>query len=56
MAWHDQLSQSEKDEMYLDACAAYKAGLIDELDLRKCLASLGYTATEIEDIERQHRP
>lgn len=54
--WHDSLSQSDKDEMYLDACAAYTSGMIDELDLRKTLATLGYNATEIEEIERQHRP
>lgn len=56
MSWYDGLSQTEKDEMYLDACAAYAAGSIDELDLRQTLAKLGYNATEIEETERQHRP
>lgn len=56
MSWYDQLSQSEKDEMFLDACAAYNNCQIDELDLRKTLAKLGYNAKDIEDIEKEHRP
>ena len=56
MSWLNGLSQDEKDEMYLDACSAYNAGIINDRELREALARLGYNATDIEEIERQHRP
>lgn len=56
MSWLNGLSQDEKTEMYLDACSAYNSGIINELELRQTLAKLGYNATEIQEIERQHRP
>jgi len=56
MNWLNGLSQEEKTEMYLDATAAYNAGIINELELRQTLAKLGYNATEISEIEKQHRP
>lgn len=56
MSWLNGLSQSEKDEMYLDACSAYSSGIIDEKELRETLAKLGYNATDINDVEKEHRP
>lgn len=52
----EQLSQSEKDEIYLDCCVAFEIGLIPESVFRAELARLGYNATDIEDVVRQHRP
>lgn len=54
--WHDQLSQSEKDEMVLDAVQAFIAEEINEKELRETLVNLGYNATDIEDIVRKPQP
>lgn len=56
MSWLNGMSKEEIDEMYLDTCSAYKAGLINELEFRMALAKLDYNATDIQEIERQHRP
>ncbi len=49
-----ELTQSEKDEIYLDLCVAFESDVITESEFRKGLASLGYNATDISDIVRQH--
>lgn len=49
------LPQSEKDEIFLDSCSAFEAGILDEERFRTILGALGYNATDIEDIVRQHR-
>jgi Holliday junction resolvasome RuvABC DNA-binding subunit len=54
--WHDQLSQSEKDEMYLDACEAFNIEVISEKEFRETLVQLGYNATDIEEIVKDQRP
>lgn len=51
-----QLTQSEKDEIYLDVCVAFEETVISESEFRGQLARIGYNATDIEDIVRQHRP
>lgn len=54
--WLDGMSQSDKDEMYLDASTAFNTGVIDEKEYRRTLAHLGYNATDINDAVRQHEP
>lgn len=56
MNWLSGLSQSDKDEMYLDACEAFNGGRINEREFRKTLGELGYNATDIEDCVKQHQP
>jgi len=56
MNWLASLSQSEKDEMYLDSCVAFETEVINEKEFRETLAKLGYNATDIEDIVRDNRP
>ena len=56
MSWADSLSQEEKDEMLLDACAAFNAEQINETELTATLAKLGFNATDIRDIIRANRP
>lgn len=55
MSWLNGISQSEKDEMYLDACEGFSSGVINEREFRDTLGRLGYNATDIEDCVRQHR-
>lgn len=56
MNWLVGLSQSEKDEMYLDACSAFNSGVINDFEFRQTLVKLGYNATDIEDCVKQHQP
>ena len=56
MSWLNGLSDQDKIEMYLDACAAFNSEVITEKEFRACLAQLGYNATDIEDTVRQHAP
>lgn len=56
MPWHDSLSQSEIQEMIDDACSAYHQGMIEDSELRQQLSRLGLNATDISDLEKQHRP
>lgn len=56
MSWLNGLSKQEQAEMYLDACSAFNAGIISDQELRQTLARLGYNATEIQEIVRQHAP
>ena len=56
MSWIAQYSSSEIAEMITNCCAAYNAGEIDESDLRQQLARLGLNATDIYEMEKQHRP
>lgn len=56
MSWLNGMSQAEKDEMYLDSCAAFNTEVISEKEFRLTLAKLGYNATEIEEIVKQHAP
>lgn len=49
-------SQQEREEHFLDMCEGFKDDLVDEHEFRSELASLGYNATEIEDLVREHRP
>lgn len=51
----EQLTQAEKDEIYLDLCQAFEESVISEANFRRELASIGYNATDIEDVVRQHR-
>lgn len=52
----EQLTPSEKDEIYLDACVAFETGVISEEEFRATLARLGYNATDIDYVVREHRP
>lgn len=56
MSWLNGMSQSEKDEMYLDACEAFNTEVISDFEFRLTLAKLGYNAKDIEDCVKQHRP
>lgn len=56
MSWLNGLSQSEQDEIYLDACEAFTANQIDEREFREVLNKLGYNATDTEDCVKQYRP
>ena len=56
MNWLSGLSQEDKDEMYLDLCAAFNSDTISEQEFRQQLGKLGYNATDIEDCVKQHRP
>jgi hypothetical protein len=51
-----QLNQQEKDEVFLDACEAFELSELSEELFRAILGNLGYNATDIEDIVREHRP
>lgn len=55
MNWLSGLSQSDKDEMFLDSCDAFSSGVISEDEFRLSLAKLGYNATDIEGYVKEHR-
>jgi hypothetical protein len=50
-----QYTQAEKDEIQMDACVAFEADEISEEEFRAILARLGFNATDIEDIVREHK-
>lgn len=52
----EQLTQQEKDEIFLDSCDAFLTTVITEEQFRADLARLGYNATEIEDLVKEYRP
>lgn len=54
--WLNSLSTAEKTEMFLDACAAYNANAISYKEFQETLAKLGYNATDIDELEKQHAP
>lgn len=56
MSWLNSLSDDDRKEMYEDNCAAYKAGIIQLKEFVLCLATLGYNATDIAELERFYRP
>ena len=56
MSWLNGLSREEIEEMFLDACAAYNIGVIGSVEFTMTLVKLGYNATDIKELERDHRP
>jgi Holliday junction resolvasome RuvABC DNA-binding subunit len=56
MNWLASLSQSDKDEMFQDACQAFQGDVIAESEYIMTLVKLGYNATEIADLVKEFRP
>lgn len=56
MTWLSGLSSGDKEEMAKDSCDAFNDGKISEGELRLSLGSLGYNATDIEDLIKFYRP
>jgi hypothetical protein len=56
MAWLNGLSDDDRKEMFDDNCDAYNSGVIGFDDFVRCLAKLGYNATDIAELERFYRP
>lgn len=56
MSKYGHWTQQERDEHFLDLCAGFKDGLVDESIFRIELGQLGYNATDIEDIVKQNAP
>lgn len=54
--WLEGLDRAERDELYLDACLAFKTNVINEIEFIQTLTYLGYNATDIEDCVKEHRP
>ena len=52
----EQLTQSEKDEIFNDAVDAFNQDLISELDFRITLRRIGYNAKDIEDLVKCYTP
>ena len=53
---HPQLTQEEKDEIFLDLTSAFEQDQITELDFRMGLRRIGFNATDIEDMVKIYRP
>lgn len=56
MRYNGSLSDSDRKEIYEDACAAYQAGQLSLVSFTSILADLGYNATDIADAEKFYRP
>lgn len=54
--YNGSLSDQDKKDIYEDACAAYQAGSISLVEFSAKLASIGYNATDIADVEKFYRP
>lgn len=52
----EQLTQPERDEIFLDACDAFAKTIIDEKEFIRILVRIGYNASEIEDEVRLNAP
>ena len=52
----EQLTQSEKDEIFLDSCDAYVEGKITTEQFRSDLVRCGYNASDIEDLIKEYKP
>lgn len=48
-------SQQDRDDHFLDLCSGFEDGLIEEAEFRSELGHLGYNATDIEELVREHR-
>lgn len=49
-------SKQERDDHFLDLCAGFEDGLVEEDLFRNELGHLGYTATDIEELVKLHKP